>query len=70
MLLYLIRHGESHVNLEGWDTLPSLDAGLTDKGHQQAAAFRDWLQAQGAQGDALYSSTMHAPRPRDGRLRQ
>ena len=46
MRLYLIRHGQSHVNVEDWATLDSMDAGLTERGHQQAAALRDWLKRQ------------------------
>jgi broad specificity phosphatase PhoE len=62
MQLYLIRHGESHVNRDGWATLPSMDAGLTEKGQQQAAALRDWLRDHAVQADVLYSSTMRRTR--------
>lgn len=58
MQLILIRHGESFVNRDGWESLPSMDAGLTEKGHKQAMALRDWLTQTGASGDVLYCSTM------------
>lgn len=58
MQLYLIRHGESFVNRGDWENLPSMDAGLTEKGHQQAIALRDWLRDHRPQADILYCSTM------------
>ena len=58
MRLYVIRHGQSHVNVGDWATLDSMDAGLTEKGHQQAVALRDWLKENGRTCDALYASTM------------
>ncbi len=58
MLLYLIRHGQSHINLDTWESLTNLDAGLTEKGQRQAAALRDWLKVNAEPGNALYSSTM------------
>ena len=62
MQLYFIRHGESYVNRDDWQSLPSMDAGLTEKGQRQAVALRDWLQANHARGDVLYSSTMRRAR--------
>jgi 2,3-bisphosphoglycerate-dependent phosphoglycerate mutase len=58
MQLYMIRHGESHVNVSHWDTLATMDTELTDKGHRQAAALRDWLKTTDIKADALYASTM------------
>ena len=58
MYLYVIRHGQSHVNVGDWASLDSMDAGLTDKGHEQAQALRDWLKENERSCDALYASTM------------
>ena len=58
MYLYVIRHGQSHVNVGDWATLDSMDAGLTDKGHEQAKALRDWLKSENRSCDVLYASTM------------
>lgn len=57
MHLYLIRHGESHVNLADWAD-GNTDEGLTDLGQRQAAALARWLPGQVAHADALYASTM------------
>ena len=38
MDLYMIRHGQSYVNLKDWDK-GNLDEGLTDLGKSQAAAL-------------------------------
>ncbi|HDQ71069.1 MAG TPA: histidine phosphatase family protein [Chloroflexi bacterium] len=57
MQLYLIRHGQSFVNLEDWDGDPP-DAGLTDLGQKQATALAHWLPENLPQVDALYTSTM------------
>ena len=62
MHLYFIRHGESFVNRDDWETLPSMDAGLTEKGHQQTARLRDWLRDHDTKADVLYSSTMRRTR--------
>lgn len=62
MKLYLVRHGQSHVNLGKYSELENLDAGLTDLGHKQAQALGTWLRQHGAQADALYSSTMRRAR--------
>jgi broad specificity phosphatase PhoE len=56
MHLYLIRHGQSYVNLpefagDNWDQ------GLTNLGQQQAARLATWMQAH-VLADALYASTM------------
>jgi broad specificity phosphatase PhoE len=57
MQLYLIRHGQSHVNLKDWSQ-GNKDEGLTVLGQQQAAALGRWLPAVLPTIDALYCSTM------------
>ena len=57
MHLYLIRHGQSYVNLEDWDG-GWIDAGLTDLGQRQAAALASWLPTYLQAIDVLYTSTM------------
>ncbi len=61
MHLYMIRHGESHVNVKGWDQ-GNLDLGLTDLGRQQAAALAAWLPRELPAVHALYASTMNRAR--------
>jgi len=56
MRLYLIRHGQSYVNLPNWEG-GYVDAGLTDLGQQQAGRVADWL-AQHVRPTAMYASTM------------
>lgn len=58
MLLYVVRHGQSDVNVGSWAEIDTMDASLTNKGHQQAAALRDWLVENGQRADILYASTM------------
>lgn len=58
MLLTVIRHGQSHVNVESWAKIDTMDAGLTDKGRLQAEAYRDWMIKNEHQADVLYASTM------------
>lgn len=57
MLLYLIRHGQSHVNLESWSN-GNTDEGLTELGRNQAAALAEWLPAHVPCIDTLFCSTM------------
>ena len=57
MHLYMIRHGQSHVNLKDWNGGNS-DEGLTDLGNRQASALGNWLPGEIKQIDALYASTM------------
>lgn len=57
MHLYMIRHGESHVNLKDWDG-GNIDVGLTELGRQQAATLARWLPEKLPEMDALYASTM------------
>jgi broad specificity phosphatase PhoE len=60
MHLYLIRHGESHVNIPAEDgrSRDELDLGLTDKGQQQAQAVARWMKQQVPEINALYASTI------------
>lgn len=58
MHLYVIRHGQSLVNLPDFDwSKGPVDAGLTPLGQQQAARAAAWL-AEHVTAAALYSSTM------------
>jgi probable phosphoglycerate mutase len=61
MYLYLIRHGQSLVNLAEWDS-GNTDEGLTDLGLSQGAALGEWLPAQVPEVDAFYCSTMRRAR--------
>jgi probable phosphoglycerate mutase len=59
MQLIVIRHGQSVINVtRDFTTLEHIDTSLTDLGHQQCAALRDWLREQDVRPDVLYSSTM------------
>ncbi len=57
MHLYLIRHGESFVNLEDWEH-GYIDVGLTELGQKQAAALGQWLPSHLPKIDVLYTSTL------------
>lgn len=57
MQLYLIRHGQSLVNLADWAHGNS-DEGLTDLGRRQAQAVAQRLADELGRVDALYASTM------------
>jgi probable phosphoglycerate mutase len=61
MQLYMIRHGQSHVNLRDW-TGGNVDASLTELGQQQAAALGEWLPGEIEKIDVLYCSTMQRAR--------
>ncbi len=56
MHLFLIRHGQSFVNLKDWDG-GFVDTALTDLGKRQADAVATWVNERLAI-DALYTSTM------------
>ncbi|MBN1965144.1 MAG: histidine phosphatase family protein [Anaerolineae bacterium] len=60
MHLFLVRHGESFVNLPDWDG-GFVDAGLTPLGQQQAGKVARWL-VEFVRPDAIYSSTMRRAR--------
>ena len=55
--LYLIRHGQSYVNLKEWEQ-GNIDTSLTDYGKSQAAALGQWLPTDIPEIDVLYASTM------------
>lgn len=61
MHLFLIRHGQSYVNLSTWNG-GNQDMGLTELGQQQAAALAKWLPTHVPKFDALYCSTMQRAR--------
>lgn len=61
MHLYLIRHGQSYVNLSTW-TNGNTDEGLTDLGQRQAHALAAWLPKVLPTFDVLYASTMRRAR--------
>ncbi len=61
MHLYLIRHGQSYVNLPDWNS-GNVDEGLTELGQQQAAALAAWLPEKLPKVDAIYASTMKRAR--------
>ena len=63
MHLYLIRHGQSHVNLEEWES-GNTDEGLTELGQRQAAALAEVdAGTESVEPNAIYASTM---RPGEG----
>ncbi len=57
MHLFLIRHGQSHLNLPDW-TGGNKDVGLTEEGQRQAAALAHWLPTKIPTVKAIYCSTM------------
>ena len=57
MHLYVIRHGESLVNLPDWDGLDS-DTPLSPLGEKQVEALAAWLPRHLPAVDAIYSSTL------------
>jgi broad specificity phosphatase PhoE len=61
MHLYVIRHGQSYVNLPDWDGQDS-DAPLTELGQKQAEALAAWLSGYLPKVDAIYSSTLRRTR--------
>lgn len=61
MHLYLIRHGQSYVNLKEWKE-GNKDVGLTNLGIQQAAALAAWVGKNIPTIHALYASTMSRAR--------
>jgi probable phosphoglycerate mutase len=67
MHLYVVRHGQSFVNLPDWDGLDS-DSPLTPLGEKQAEALAAWLPGQLKHIDALYSSTMRRAKATAARL--
>ena len=61
MQLYLIRHGQSYVNLADWAN-GNLDEGLTELGQAQAQRLSAWLPQQVPAPDVIYASTMRRAR--------
>ena len=61
--LYLIRHGESVPNVEPIIGGMRGDAGLTDRGREQARLLEERLRTEGLRADQLYASTL--PRARE-----
>jgi probable phosphoglycerate mutase len=61
MHLYLIRHGESYVNLSDWNE-GNKDTGLTALGSRQAAALSQWIVQAVPTIDGLFASTMSRAR--------
>jgi broad specificity phosphatase PhoE len=57
MHLYVIRHGQSFVNLNDWDGKDP-DMPLTPLGEQQAEALAAWLPGHLPNVDAIYCSTL------------
>lgn len=62
--LYLIRHGESLINIPAGSgrSRDDLDLGLTDEGQKQALAVARWMKQQVSNTNALYASTMKRAR--------
>ncbi|MEM7336064.1 MAG: histidine phosphatase family protein [Chloroflexota bacterium] len=58
MHLYLIRHGESWVNMPDDHQNHPLDAGLTERGQEQAKSLASWLKKEVPQIDKMYASSM------------
>jgi 2,3-bisphosphoglycerate-dependent phosphoglycerate mutase len=59
MHLYLIRHGQSYVNLPEWDwSNGTPDQPLTELGERQADALARWIPRAIPVVDVLYASTM------------
>lgn len=56
--LILIRHGQSHANVNPVVAGMRGDRGLTDTGRRQAELLRDRLRAERSSADVLYASTL------------
>ena len=61
MHLYLIRHGQSFLNLKEWEQ-GNVDTELTELGQRQAAALAAWLPTRLPQVNVIYASTMQRAR--------
>jgi probable phosphoglycerate mutase len=59
--LYLIRHGQSYVNLKDWPN-GNTDEGLTELGQRQAQLLAAWIPQHLPHIHALYASTMRRAR--------
>jgi probable phosphoglycerate mutase len=59
MHLYLVRHGQSYMNVREWSAVNGFrNVGLTEKGQQQATALAAWLPQVLPSVDAILASTM------------
>ena len=58
MHLFLVRHGESLINLPDYDRAGGWDVPLTERGERQAAAVALWMRDHLLKPDVIYSSTM------------
>jgi broad specificity phosphatase PhoE len=58
---YLIRHGQSYVNLADWPN-GNKDEGLTELGRAQAQRLAAWLPQHVPTPDVIYASTMRRAR--------
>jgi broad specificity phosphatase PhoE len=67
MHLYLIRHGQSHVNLADWNN-GNTDEGLTELGQAQAVALAEFFPQEVPTVDTIYASTMRRARETAGFL--
>jgi broad specificity phosphatase PhoE len=61
MHLYMIRHGQSYVNLKDW-AQGNTDEGLTELGQSQAKSLGTWLPHIVPRVSKLYCSTMQRAR--------
>jgi probable phosphoglycerate mutase len=61
MHLYLVRHGQSYVNLPDW-AKGNTDEPLTELGQKQAAALGSFLPRRLPHVDVIYASTMQRAR--------
>lgn len=61
MHIYMIRHGQSYVNLPDWEG-GNTDAPLTALGRQQAEALAAFFPQRLARVDGIYASTMRRAR--------
>lgn len=62
MHIYLLRHGESVMNLPSWKSSQLYDGGLTERGHRQARAAALWVKENIAAPDVIYCSTLKRTR--------
>ena len=58
MHLYLVRHGESTMNLPDNEDKILRDVPLTELGHRQAQALANWVDGRILRPDIIYCSTM------------
>jgi 2,3-bisphosphoglycerate-dependent phosphoglycerate mutase len=59
MQLYLVRHGQSLINIPGASQdKPSVDLGLTSEGHEQSTQLAGWLKTYVPTPDVIFASDM------------